>query len=142
MKHYGPQFFLLFLILAGAITLACGTSPGRLLESVTLSPMQADAQDFPGGLVQFTATGAYTKPPSPVTPLSATWGACDATGNVTTQVSVSTNGLAQCATGASGIYEVWAFDELNLKGTCGAINACGGNAGALRVPQCLPARES
>lgn len=115
MKHFGPQFFLLLVILAGAIALACGTSPGRLLESVTLSPMQADAQNCPGGLVQFTATGTFTKSPSPVTPLSATWGACDVSGNSTTQVTVSANGLAQCATGASGIYEVWAFDEqLNL----------------------------
>ena len=129
MKHYGPQFFFLFLTLAGAITLACGTSPGRLLESVALSPIQADAQDFPGGLVQFIATGTYTKPPSPVTPLSATWGVCDATGSFTSQVSVSANGLAQCASGASGLYEVWAFDELNLKGTCGATNPCGAGCG-------------
>ena len=91
--------------------------------------MQADAQNFPSGLVQFTATGTYTKPPSPVTPLSATWASCDVTGNVTTQVSVSASGLAQCATGASGIYEIWAFDEIKLKGTCGAIDACGGGCG-------------
>ena len=129
MKHYGPQFFFVFLVLAGAITFACGTSPGRLLESVTLTPMQADAQDYPGGLVQFTATGVYTKSPSPVSPLSATWGTCDASGNLTTQVSVSASGLAQCAPGAAGIYEVWAFDELNLKATCNVVTACGGGCG-------------
>ena len=131
MKRYGPQFFLFLLVAAAAITLACGNSPPRLLESVTLAPVQADAQNFPGGLVQFTATGTYTKAPSPVTPLSATWGACDASGNVTTQVSISASGLAQCATGASGIYEVWAFDELPnppLVGSC-VVTACGAGCG-------------
>jgi hypothetical protein len=129
MKRYGPQFFLFLLVLAAAITLACGSSPGRMLESVTLSPTQADAQNFPGGLVQFTATGTYTKPPSPVMPLPASWGACDASGNSTTQVSVSATGLAQCATGASGIYEVWAFDEILGKVPCYGPTVCGRSCG-------------
>ena len=76
MKRYGPQFFFLFLVLAAALTLACGTSPGRLLASVALSPVQADAQDYPGGLVQFTATGTYTKPPSPAILAARNRGSC------------------------------------------------------------------
>jgi hypothetical protein len=63
MKRFGPQLFLFSLFVAAAITLSCGTSPGRVLESVSVSPMQADAQ---GGMIQFTATGSYTRPPSPV----------------------------------------------------------------------------
>lgn len=129
MKHYWPQFSLFLLFLAGAITLACGHSPNRMLQSVTLNPATADAQNFPEGLVQFTATGTYTKAPSPVTPLSANWGACDSGGNSTSDVSVSASGLAHCATGAAGTYFVWAFDTNPGMDTCLAITACGGGCG-------------
>jgi len=132
MKQYRPQLFFFLLVVIAAITLACGVSPPRLLESVALSPMLADAQNYPGGLVQFTATGTYTKPPSPVVPLSATWGACDSSGNSTSQVSVSASGLAQCATGAVGTYFVWAFDSIPVGATGGTtcnFNACGGGCG-------------
>jgi hypothetical protein len=129
MKRYRPQFFLFLLVLAATITLACGTSPRRMLESVSLSPAMADAQNYPGGLVQFTATGTYTKAPSPVTPLSATWGACDSSGASTSQVSVSASGQARCASGAVGTYFVWAFDVIPLKVTCNVVNACGQGCG-------------
>jgi hypothetical protein len=52
MRKYGLSVFFL-AVLAIAITLACGSSP-RVLQSVNLSPLTADAQDSP---VQFTATG-------------------------------------------------------------------------------------
>jgi hypothetical protein len=131
MKRYGPQFFLFLLVLAAAMALACGSSAGHKLQSVTISPAIADAQNYPGGLVQFTATGTYTAPPSPVTPLAATWGACDQAGNGTSEISVSANGLAQCARGAAGTYTVWAFD-LNVSvggSTCNVMTACGGGCG-------------
>jgi hypothetical protein len=129
MKRYEPQFFLFLLVLAAVITLACGSSAGHTLQSLTISPAVANAQDYPGGMVQFTASGTYTAPPSPVTPLAATWGACDLAGNGTSGVSVSANGLAQCASGAAGTYMVWAFD-LNASGPrCNVITACGGGCG-------------
>jgi hypothetical protein len=129
MKCYRPQFFLFLLVVAAAISLACGSSSGRMLQSVTLSPVSADAKEYPGGQVQFSATGNYSTPPSPVTPLSATWGACDQNGSSTESVSVSASGLAQCATGAVGTYTVWGFDVNPSKATCNAINACGGGCG-------------
>lgn len=129
MKQYEPQFFLLLLVLAAAMTVACGSSTSRTLQSVTITPAIADAQNYPGGMVQFTATGTYAAPPSPVTPLAATWGECDQTGNGTSEVSVSTSGLAQCASGAVGTYKVWAFDFNATGPTCNVANACGGGCG-------------
>lgn len=131
MKCYRAQFFLFLLVVAAAISLACGSSSGsgRMLKSVTLSPATADAQEYPGGQVQFIATGSYSAPPSPVEPLSATWGACEQNGSSTESVSVSASGLAQCATGAVGTYKVWGFDVNPGKATCDAINACGGGCG-------------
>jgi hypothetical protein len=129
MKRYAPEFFLWLLVLAAALTLACGSSASHTLQSVTISPASADAQSYPGGLVQFTATGTFAAPPSPVTPLVATWGTCDQAGNLTTEVSVSASGVAQCASGAAGTYKVWAFG-LNITGaTCNVETACGGGCG-------------
>jgi hypothetical protein len=129
MKRCGPQLFLFLLVMAATISLGCGASGVRMLQSVTLSPATADAQNYPDGQVQFIATGNYSAPPSPVTPLSATWGACDQDGGITQNVSVSPSGLAQCATGALGTYTVWAFDTNPSKVTCNAIDACGGGCG-------------
>jgi len=47
-------------------TMGCGVSSSiRVLQSITVSPATADAKDFPNGQVQFTATGTFSKPPSP-----------------------------------------------------------------------------
>jgi hypothetical protein len=130
MKRYAPQLFLFSLVLAAAMTLACGSSTSHTLQSVTINPASADAQNFPGGLVQFTATGAYAAPPSPVTPLTASWGVCDQSGNVTSDISVSGSGVAQCKSGAAGAYKVWAFDLANPGAAeCQVETACGGGCG-------------
>jgi hypothetical protein len=121
MKCFLPVLLLSVLVLIGAITLACGTSSpqNHVLQSIAVNPASADAN---GKAVQFTATGTYDKPPIHVTPQPATWGACYQ--NVpTSDVSVTSNGLAQCASGAAGIYTVFAFDPGN-KG-CVAVDPCG-----------------
>ena len=126
MREYGLSVYFL-AILAIAVTLACGSSPaGRILQSVSLSPPTANAQGSP---VQFTATGYFDQQPSPVKPLTANWGACYQNQR-TTAVSVSVDGLAQCAAGAVGTYTVWAWSE-NGSDSCGAAgtvpaNPCGG----------------
>jgi hypothetical protein len=128
MKDFGPRFFLVLLVAAAAFALACGSSPSssstRVPQAITLTPATAS-----GGQVQFTATGYFTSMPSPVTPITATWGVCDLAGNTTTEVTVSASGLAQCSTGASGSYTVWAFDVNPSTATCNVINACGGGCG-------------
>jgi len=119
---------LFVLAVAATATLCCGmpSLSHHQLTSITLSPTMADAQNYPQGLVQFTATGYYMTAPLVVTPLSATWGACYQLAP-TSAVSISSTGLAQCASGAAGTYFIWANDPIG-DGTysCPAQTACGG----------------
>jgi hypothetical protein len=145
MRSYGLPSFFLLVVLAIAITLACGsptshmvancssnptaTNPGEP-QSVTLCPAVADAQDYPGGQVPFTAIGAYNTSPSPaLLPKPVIWGACQQNQS-TTGVTVSSTGVAQCAPGASGTYTVWATGGSILCNVIGPCGACGptGNA--------------
>lgn len=104
-RSVGP----LLLVVAAAVS--CGGG-NRQLQTVSLQPAQADAKNFPRGQVQFTATGTFSHPPSPVplTSKDVTWcvgeltnvanptaGVC--VGNIATVATVDQNGLAQC-TGA------------------------------------------
>ena len=127
MRSLRLILFLLVLVMAGALVLSCGASSGHQLQSITLVPTSADAQDYSEGQVQFVATGNYKTAPIAVTPLSATWGACYQS-SPTNAISVTGTGLAQCASGAVGTYTVWANDPLPASGTysCPASNACGG----------------
>jgi hypothetical protein len=89
------------LLLLSLATLSCGG--GRQLQSVKINPPAATSQ------VQFTATGTFSKPPSPVTLTNkdVTWcvgeltSAPNATptacvGNVSPFAAVDQNGMAQC----------------------------------------------
>jgi hypothetical protein len=122
------SFFILAVV--ASLVLSCGAnsdpSSTRQLLSITLSPATADAQDYPDGQVQFTATGYYNTAPYTVTTLSAGWGTCYQEVS-TGAISVSRTGLAQCASGAVGTYTVWANDvRFPLAANCLAITACGG----------------
>jgi hypothetical protein len=133
MRNRGPLLLFLVLLTAAVITIACGSSQPHVLQSVTVNPAAADARDFPNGLVQFTATGNYDTSPMQITPLKATWGACIKT--ATSQqpavaVTVSPNGLAQCAAGA-GTFTVWASSEIPNGVMCLVIAPCGGGCGAI-----------
>ena len=105
MKHPVPVLSLIFLVVAIAIALACGTSSPRRLQSITLNPTMAQANGNP---VQFTATRDFNLPPQHVTPQAATWGAC-AQDVPTTAVSVTSQGLATCSSEASGNFTIFAF---------------------------------
>jgi len=131
-NHALPILFFLLLVLAAVIMVACGSSASRSLQSITISPATADAQSYSGGVVQFTATGDYSSAPLEVTPLTATWGACFE-GAATSGVSVSANGVAQCAAGSTGTYTVWGYVVSNPnEGACSnVVTACG--AGGCRI---------
>jgi hypothetical protein len=133
MKRFGPQLFFFLLVAAAAITLACGSSNNsHIPQSVTVNPATADARSYPNGQVPFTATAYYNTMPSVVTPASATWNVCSQAGP-TSAVSVSSSGLAQCMSGATGAYTVYAFvPDPEFKGTCGSSSApCGGTCGGV-----------
>jgi hypothetical protein len=128
MKTWSPS--LLLLICLAILLIACGSSSPRTLQTVGITPETADAQAFPNGEVQFTATGYYNKTPMSVTPISATWGACYQN-MPTTDVTLTSTGVAQCASAARGTYLVWAFSPDGSNMTCNAITACGGGCGRI-----------
>ena len=110
LRNPTPQLLLLFTL--SSIALGCGSS--RSLQSVTVMPAVADAQNFPNGQVHFTATGMFSKPPSPqkLTSQDVTWcvgmtaGAC--AGNIAVGVAVDQNGLASCLANApSSLPKTW-----------------------------------
>jgi hypothetical protein len=127
MEKLRLTLFSFALVLAASLALSCGTTPiptstptptptGQL-QSITVSPAIADGE----GQVQFTATGHYTDPPDEVAPLSATWSACYQNAP-TSEVSITSTGLAQCATGGAGTYSIVAFRMT----TCNVVTSCGG----------------
>jgi hypothetical protein len=112
---------------AGAALLSCGSSAAQhQLQSITLSPASADAQQYSDGQVQFVVTGYYKTAPLTVAPLPAKWGACYQS-SPTTEISINSAGVAQCGIGAVGTYVIWANDPLPDTGvySCPSTNACG-----------------
>jgi hypothetical protein len=99
-----PRISLLLTL--SAIALGCGS--GRELQSVTVTPAAADARNFPSGQVSFSATGTFSKPPSPqpLTSNDVAWcvgvtkGAC--AGNINPGATVDQNGVTQCVPNFSG----------------------------------------
>jgi hypothetical protein len=129
MRRFGPQLFFLPLVAVAVLSLACGSSQPRTLESVSLSPPTADANGLP---VQFTATGYYNTNPSSVTPLTASWGVCNTDSSATSEITVSSTGLAHCASGASGTFAVWGYGSNLPKGVnCSIVTACGGGCDSI-----------
>jgi hypothetical protein len=94
-------------LLACMVLSGCGTSsPKRAIESMTVTPATADAQSFANGLVQFTATGTFSQPPSPAQvptapPYSLNWESFD-----TSIATINQSGVAQCASGGSGVVTI------------------------------------
>jgi hypothetical protein len=78
MKNLRLVFGLSALAIAAVFALSCGSSTPveRRLQSITLNPASADADNYANGQVQFVATGHYSTAPVTVSPLSATWGVC------------------------------------------------------------------
>jgi hypothetical protein len=95
----GPRFLALPLIV---LTVGCGTSSPRMLQSVTANPATADAKNFPNGRVQFVPTGTYNKPPITVTPQPVTaWSV-----NPSTIAVIDQNGIAACQNGQIGTAKI------------------------------------
>jgi hypothetical protein len=123
MKKYGPQLCFVSLILAAAITLACGSSSGNPgnLESIAISPAAANAQNYLNGQVQFAAAGYVHGSSSPVS-ISPTWSVCNENGP--SEITVSDSGVGRCNAGASGTYIVNAYVYVHSDATCNVIGSC------------------
>ncbi len=109
MAGFGSRSVGPLLVLSLA-TVSCGS--GRHLQSVALQPPVATAQN---GQMQFTATGTFSKPPSPInlTGKDVTWCVGELTsapnaspnscvGNINSFASVDQNGLATCSSTLHG----------------------------------------
>lgn len=120
-------FFLVVFLIALTLVLAsasCGSNSSMgasQLQSITVNPPSADAQNYPDGEVPFEATGNYINPTRKITPQAAAWVACGQNAP-TNDASVNSSGVAQCASGAKGTYQINAYVMTN----CNLITACGG----------------
>ena len=118
---------LVFLGTVALLTLACGSSstPQRQLESISINPATSDAQNYPNGQVQFTATGTYNTSPMTATLQDATWTAVFNNAS-TSEVSITSDGVAQCAAGAVGVFSIGAWDVMHTNGaTCTVVGPYG-----------------
>ena len=92
--------------------LACGNSPPRQLVSATVTPATATASSFPNGMVQFTATGTFDRPPSPTVLNPAFWQVEPSVADPADAVSISANGVAQCNAGFVGTVTIQGGGEV------------------------------
>jgi hypothetical protein len=113
MMRYG-KFALIGLAISFSV--ACGSDK---LTSVSVTPATADAQNYPGGVVQFSATGMFSNSSKPTPLTNVTWcvgttgGMCN--GNIASAASVDGRGRAQCLGGMTGTVTV-------LAGTGGTVS--------------------
>jgi hypothetical protein len=108
MRKLGPLLFCFALLLVAIAMLACGGS--NRLQSLSISPATADAQNFPNGQVQFTAMGMLGGS-SQASPVSARWWTNQPWTAPPTAaiINLSSTGLAQCFPLApAGTYQIWA----------------------------------
>jgi hypothetical protein len=129
MSRYAFGLCIIALIFSACITLACGGS-SRQIQSITVGPASADAQDYPNGQVAFVATGSYNAAPMSVSPLPANWAAqseqivngIETFGPANGAVLIDGSGVAQCTAGTSGTYAViaWDLQDPTLKAGCGS----------------------
>jgi hypothetical protein len=87
-----PGIFSALFFLSG-----CGSN-----QPISVSPASADAQNFPNGIVQFTALGVS----SPTWCIGGSDGRCN--GNIVAVASIDSSGRAQCNPGRNGTVTVLA----------------------------------
>ena len=124
--------WILLLASLAITSVGCGSMnsmSNRVLQSMVISPPNADAQASPSGQVQFSAMGTFSKAPSPapvpfVAPYSGSWATSDL--NVAT---IDQHGLATCAAGAAGTVMITATASSNAgMGTQNMSTAVSGTA--------------
>jgi hypothetical protein len=121
-------------MLAALVITAFGCSSmnstsNRVLQSMVISPANADAQTSPQGQVLFSAMGSFSQSPSPapvpfVAPYSGSWATSDLHIAIIDQ-----HGVAMCAAGATGTVTITATASSNAgMGTQNTSTAVSGTA--------------
>lgn len=91
--------FILFLAISVALVSCGGASmsmQGRQLQSITVTPMSADARNFPSGMVQFTAMGNFNMAPmTAATPVM--WSIVPMDSMAPAGVTINSMGVATCS---------------------------------------------
>ncbi len=103
-RSSAPASLLLVLVIAIAL-LACGSSQ-RQLTSMSITPATANAQSYPNGQVQFSATGQYSKAPTTAAVQPAQWGVYLPNGSQGAP-TLNSDGLAKCGS-LAGTYAITA----------------------------------
>jgi hypothetical protein len=109
-----PCFCLLAAL--AIMTVGCGSMnsmSNRVLQSMVITPANADAQTSPNGQVQFSAMGTFSKAPSPApvpcaVPFTGTWFSSD-----TNIATITQAGLAECVSVAAGTVTISATASTN-----------------------------
>ena len=131
LQKYLP-LFVLFLAGCTGFTGFVVISNGHLLVSLTINPTVANAGQFPGGQVQFIATGNFNTNPTPVNPMSNIVWTVDQSPFVTMPVpvnaTISPSGVAQCTPGFIGTVQVFATAPANPNITLSSSNQVVGTA--------------
>lgn len=122
MPNHKSLIALAFLALLALQALGCGSNnnSNRFLQSVSVTPATATAHNFLDGQVQFTATGTFTRPPSPavLTFQSPYSGSFNVDSTMVKTVSMGTGTITvQCVQGASGTTTISAGACRNATGT-------------------------
>jgi hypothetical protein len=73
VRDVAAFFRLLATFAVASVGGSMNSTQNRVLQSMTVSPASADAQTFPQGQVQFTATGTFSQAPAP-SPATLLWG--------------------------------------------------------------------
>ncbi len=116
---------VLFLIVSTVLvmTISCGgsMSMGRQLQSITVTPMSANAMSFPSGMVQFSAMGNFNMAPMTAA-VPVTWSLM-VPNSTMAPAGVSINpmtGMAQCS-GFMGTVTVMAANSMDSTNMPGAM---------------------
>lgn len=104
--------FLVALFTLALLQLACGNSSPRTLLSATVTPAAATASNSPNGIVQFTATGEFDRPPSPAAITSPIWFVEPSAAYPADAASISSGGAARCKAGFVGTVTIHGGGEV------------------------------
>lgn len=111
MLHIRFVILLGLLLIAASLFVACGNR--NQLQSMTITPAQADAQNYPNGQVQFTAAGTYANG-NQVKPLTSLWTPGVPWSEVAWPgLTLTDAGLASCGTAKPGTYTIVATAPLD-----------------------------